>query len=235
MQGGRRRRINGGIYQWGLILGTPRRPCQRGSAEHLHDVAVGDLVVAADALAVEPRRRAPDPGADEASRRGRGGPSRRRRRPSPAGRARAAPRRSSRSCRRRTRISPVSAPDRVAERLERRLVEDRDRRRPRGPGTAAARRVDGARRRPRRRGSRRGTPASRCRPRATSARTARSSRGVGAGPGAVDDRVGRAEDAEQRPAAAAVLGRALDQPRDLDELDEHAADPGQRRAPAGAS
>ena len=50
---------------------------------------------------------------------------------------------------------------------------------------------------------------------------------VAAGPAAVDDRVGRPQDAEQRPAAAAVLGRAADEPGDLDELDEHAADPGQ--------
>ena len=64
---------------------------------------------------------------------------------------------------------------------------------------------------------------------ATSARDDRELGRIGARAGAVDDRVGRAQDAEQRPAAAAVLGRALDQPRDLDELDEDAADPGQRR------
>ena len=53
--------------------------------------------------------------------------------------------------------------------------------------------------------------------------------GVGVGARAVDDRVGRAKDAEQRPAAAAVVVGAFDQPGDLDELDEDAADPGQRR------
>ena len=51
---------------------------------------------------------------------------------------------------------------------------------------------------------------------------------VAAGSRAVDDRVGGAQHAEQRPAAAAVLVRALDQARDLDQLDEHAADPRQR-------
>ena len=46
---------------------------------------------------------------------------------------------------------------------------------------------------------------------------------------AVDDRVDRAQDAEQRPAAAPIVRGAADQARDLDQLDEHAADPGQRR------
>ena len=65
--------------------------------------------------------------------------------------------------------------------------------------------------------------------RATSAQDRPELLGIGVGPGAVDDRVGGAEDAEQRPSATAVLVRALDEPRDLDELDEHAADPGERR------
>ena len=52
---------------------------------------------------------------------------------------------------------------------------------------------------------------------------------VAVGPGAVDDRVGQPEDPEERPSAAAILGRALDEARDLDELDEDAADPGQGR------
>ena len=43
-----------------------------------------------------------------------------------------------------------------------------------------------------------------------------------------DDRVDRPEHAEERPSAAAIVGRAGDEPRDLDELDEDAADPGQR-------
>src|SRR6185295_13523424 len=53
--------------------------------------------------------------------------------------------------------------------------------------------------------------------------------GIAVGAGAVHDGVGGAEHAEQRPAAAAVLVGALDQPRDLDQLDQHAADPGQGR------
>ena len=53
--------------------------------------------------------------------------------------------------------------------------------------------------------------------------------GIGVGPGAVDDRVGRAEDTEQRPSATPVVGGALDEPRDLDKLDEDAPDPGERR------
>ena len=53
-------------------------------------------------------------------------------------------------------------------------------------------------------------------------------RGVGARPGAVDDRVRRAEHAEQRAPAATVLVGALDQARDLDQLDQHAADPRER-------
>ena len=52
---------------------------------------------------------------------------------------------------------------------------------------------------------------------------------VGVRARAVDDRVGRSEDAEQRPSPTPVLGRALDQPGDLHELHEHATDPGQRR------
>ena len=52
---------------------------------------------------------------------------------------------------------------------------------------------------------------------------------IGARPAAVDDRVDRPQHAEQRPAAAPVVGRTADQPGDLDELDEDAADPGQRR------
>ena len=47
--------------------------------------------------------------------------------------------------------------------------------------------------------------------------------------GAVDDRVGRAQDAEQRPAPTTVLGGAADEPRDLHQLDEHAPDARQRR------
>ena len=64
---------------------------------------------------------------------------------------------------------------------------------------------------------------------ATSSMTTRKLAGIGVGPGAVDDRVGGAEHAEQRPSPAAVLGRTLDEARDLDQLDEHAADPRQRR------
>ena len=48
-------------------------------------------------------------------------------------------------------------------------------------------------------------------------------------PPAVDDPVCRPQHAEEGAAAAAVIGRALDQARDLDELDEDAADPGQGR------
>jgi len=44
-----------------------------------------------------------------------------------------------------------------------------------------------------------------------------------------DDRVRVPKHAEQRAAAATVLVRALDQAGDLDELDEHAADPSQCR------
>ena len=63
---------------------------------------------------------------------------------------------------------------------------------------------------------------------ATSARTTSSADAALVGRPAEDDRVRVAEDAEQRPAAATVLVGALDQPRDLDELHEHAADPRQR-------
>ena len=52
---------------------------------------------------------------------------------------------------------------------------------------------------------------------------------VGIGARAVDDPIGRAQDAEQRPTAAAILRGAFDEPRDLDELQQDAADPGQRR------
>jgi hypothetical protein len=46
---------------------------------------------------------------------------------------------------------------------------------------------------------------------------------------APEDRVRVAEDTEQRPAASAIFGRSLDQARNLDELDEHAAEAGSRR------
>ena len=46
---------------------------------------------------------------------------------------------------------------------------------------------------------------------------------------AEDDRVGAAQDADQRASAAAVLARPRDQPGDLDQLDQDAVDPGQRR------
>ena len=85
------------------------------------------------------------------------------------------------------------------------------------------------RRRPRRRASRRGRPAARCPARSTSARTAEH---LGESPDcahAVDDRIGRAQHAEQRPAATAVVGRTLDEPGDLDQLHQHAADARQRR------
>ena len=47
---------------------------------------------------------------------------------------------------------------------------------------------------------------------------------IGAGPGAVDDGVRGTEDAEERAATAAVVGRPADEPGDLDELDEDATD-----------
>ena len=119
------------------------------------------------------------------------------------------------------------APDRLAEGVERRP------RRGRTPGARPAPErplVNGRSPRPapRRRASRRGTPASRC-PRARPPRDGAQLGGIGVRPGAVDDRVGRAEDAQQRAATAPVLRGARDEPGDLYELDEHAADPGQRR------
>ncbi len=53
--------------------------------------------------------------------------------------------------------------------------------------------------------------------------------GIGISPGAVHDRISRAQDAEQRPSPTAVVVGALDEPRDLDELDEDAPDPGECR------
>ncbi len=53
--------------------------------------------------------------------------------------------------------------------------------------------------------------------------------GVAVSPAAVHDGVGEAQDAQERPSAATVVGRALDQARDLDELDEDAADPSEGR------
>ena len=64
---------------------------------------------------------------------------------------------------------------------------------------------------------------------ATSSSTVSSSVGSPIGAHAVDDRVGRAKDTEQRPPAPAIVARAGNQARDLDELHEHAADPRQRR------
>jgi hypothetical protein len=55
----------------------------------------------------------------------------------------------------------------------------------------------------------------------SSARTARRPASVLA----EHDRVRAAQDAEQRPPAAAIVRGALDQARDLDELHRHAADP----------
>ncbi len=52
---------------------------------------------------------------------------------------------------------------------------------------------------------------------------------VAVGTAAVHDRVGGPEHPEQRPSPATVVRRALDQPGDLDELDENPADPGQGR------
>jgi len=46
---------------------------------------------------------------------------------------------------------------------------------------------------------------------------------------APEDRIGVAKDTEQRATAAAIAGGALDQARDLDQLDEHAAEAGRRR------
>ena len=64
---------------------------------------------------------------------------------------------------------------------------------------------------------------------ATSARTASSSVTSPVRANAVHDRVGATEHAEQRPATATVVRGALDEPRDLHELDKDAPDPGQRR------
>src|SRR6185312_3436335 len=44
---------------------------------------------------------------------------------------------------------------------------------------------------------------------------------------AVDDRVDGPQDAEERAATASILAGPADETRDLDELDRHAADPGQ--------
>ena len=60
----------------------------------------------------------------------------------------------------------------------------------------------------------------------TSARTISRSAGSASAAGAEDDRVRGAEHAEQRPAAAPAVGGALDEARDLDQLDQHALDPG---------
>ena len=184
-------------------------------------------MVATHALAVEPRRRAPDPRADEGRgevvvdpvghvRDGRAGSS-------ASGSGSVFP-----SVRRWTRISPVrrQTASRNASRLASSITDTGTTSR---SGNAAAQPLDGLRRAPRRRGSPRGRPASRCPASVDLGANGPKLVGIGVGAGAVDDRVGRAEHAEQRPAAAAVLGRALDQPGDLDELDEDAADPGERR------
>ena len=173
------------------------------------------------------RGRAPDPGPRERRRRARGGrrPPRRRRSRRPAGRA--ARRRSTPSCRRRTRTRPVSAHTAVAERGQRRVVEDRDRHDldARGATPAAAR---APRASPRRRGWRRRTTGARSRLPPPPPGRPRVPRGSPSHGRSRRSRPRTAEDAEQRPTAAAVLVRALDQPRDLHELDEHAADPGER-------
>ena len=201
--------------------------------QDLDDVAVLDEVLAADPLAVEPGRRPPDPGAGE--RRGQvvvdpvgdvgDGRSRLERERAPSSVTPFA--------RRRTRISPVSrqTASRNASRLASSMTETGStvelgkaaRSRSIAPRDASSERVAA-------RNAGFSIPAS-----ATSSMTGAELGRIGVGAGAVDDRVGRAQDAEQRPSPAPVLGRALDQPGDLHELDEHATDPGQRRAPAAAS
>ena len=52
---------------------------------------------------------------------------------------------------------------------------------------------------------------------------------IGAGPPAVDDRIDRPQHAKEGPAASAILRRTADEARDLHELDEHAPDAGQGR------
>jgi hypothetical protein len=54
-------------------------------------------------------------------------------------------------------------------------------------------------------------------------------RRVRAGSSAVHDRVGPAQDAQERASTTPIVGRAADEPGDLDELHEHATDPGQGR------
>ena len=63
----------------------------------------------------------------------------------------------------------------------------------------------------------------------TSRRTSASSLGRRRRSRTPHDRVGRPEHAKERPAAAAIVRRPFEQPRDLDQLDGHALDPGQRR------
>ena len=137
-------------------------------------------------------------------------------------------RRSTPSSASRTRISPVSAHTASRNASSDAFVEDRhghDREvRKRAPRVASI-----APGRPRRRGSTARTAGLSMPAAPPRRRTVASSPGSAPARRAVDDRIGRAKDAEQRPATAAIVGGALDQPRDLDELDEDAADPRQRR------
>ena len=122
--------------------------------------------------------------------------------------------------RRKTRIRPVSRQSAAPEPLDARVVEHRDRDDPRARARRSrasaassassifvAARIDG-----------RAIPAARDLPPITvSSSLERSGRVL-----AEDDRVGAAKHAEQRASASAILAGAGDQPRDLDQLHEHA-------------
>ena len=192
----------------------------------LDRVAVRDHVVAADALTVEPRRRAPH-GATTA-RRGQlvvdrvGHVHDRRARvkrdrlgvDSPA-------------CRRKTRISPVrpQTASRNASRLASSSTETPSTGRPghaaasrsRSPGAASSSFVAAS-------SAGFSIPAA-----ATSLQDGAQLGRVAARCLAEDDRVGVAQHAEERLSTSTTIRRAFDQTRDLDELHEHAADARQRR------